>query len=221
MQISHHAEQRVNQRGISRRLMNFTLRHGRVEGAKRVLDRKESKRLIESLMEDCGSRDRSWTRAGSRSWRVTTPSSRPTTWEAAMVEALFVLAGAVVGFAIAWFIGGKTREQLAEARVKLSQNEVRLQKTQILLTGTKAELSEAAVALSAQSAMRAAAEALNARMQFGASERLHEGFRVASGPLLQSSIEAVQSLMISTIPFAGYVDARNDRARDWGSPDCS
>lgn len=52
MQISHHAEQRVNQRGISRRLMDFTLRHGRVEGAKRVLDRQESKRIIQSLMEE-------------------------------------------------------------------------------------------------------------------------------------------------------------------------
>ena len=31
MRISHHAEQRMNRRGISRRLMDFTLRHGRVE----------------------------------------------------------------------------------------------------------------------------------------------------------------------------------------------
>lgn len=52
MQISHHADQRMNQRGISRRLMDFTLRHGRVEGNKRVLDRKESRRIIESLTEE-------------------------------------------------------------------------------------------------------------------------------------------------------------------------
>ena len=52
MHISHHADQRMNQRGISRRLMDFTLRHGRVEGNKRVLDRKESRRIIESLTEE-------------------------------------------------------------------------------------------------------------------------------------------------------------------------
>lgn len=52
MQISHHADQRLNQRGISRRLMAFTLRHGRIEGNKRVLDRKESRRIIEELSEE-------------------------------------------------------------------------------------------------------------------------------------------------------------------------
>jgi hypothetical protein len=51
MHISHHADQRMNQRGISRRLVEFTLSHGRVEGDKHVLDRKESRRLIESLTE--------------------------------------------------------------------------------------------------------------------------------------------------------------------------
>ncbi len=51
MHISHHADQRMNQRGISRRLIEFTLRHGRVEGDKHVLDRKESRRIIESLTE--------------------------------------------------------------------------------------------------------------------------------------------------------------------------
>lgn len=51
MHVSYHAAQRMNQRGISRRLMEFTLRHGRIEGNKRVLDRKESRRIIESLTE--------------------------------------------------------------------------------------------------------------------------------------------------------------------------
>ena len=32
MHLSHHAEQRLNQRGIPRRLVDFALRHGRVEG---------------------------------------------------------------------------------------------------------------------------------------------------------------------------------------------
>lgn len=52
MQISQHADQRMNQRGISRRLVEFALRHGRVEGDKHVLDRDESQRLIEQLKEE-------------------------------------------------------------------------------------------------------------------------------------------------------------------------
>jgi hypothetical protein len=51
MHISQHADQRMNQRGISRRLIEFTLRFGRIEGDKHVLDRNESRRLIESLTE--------------------------------------------------------------------------------------------------------------------------------------------------------------------------
>jgi DNA recombination protein RmuC len=75
-----------------------------------------------------------------------------------------ILGGTIVGLAVAWVIGGKTREQLAEAKLRLAHADQRLQETQILLVGTRADLSEATVALSAQSAMRAAAEALNARM---------------------------------------------------------
>ena len=52
MQISHHASQRMNQRGISRRLLEFALRHGRIDGDKHVLDRKESLRLITVLNEE-------------------------------------------------------------------------------------------------------------------------------------------------------------------------
>ena len=52
MNISHHAAQRMNQRGIPRRLVDFALRHGRIEGDKRVLDRNESRRLIEDLEEE-------------------------------------------------------------------------------------------------------------------------------------------------------------------------
>jgi hypothetical protein len=52
MQISHHAAQRMSQRGISRRLVDFALRHGRIEGDKRVLDRNESRRLIDDLEEE-------------------------------------------------------------------------------------------------------------------------------------------------------------------------
>ena len=81
-----------------------------------------------------------------------------------MVEALLVCAGIGVGFAIAWFIGGKIREQLAEARVKLVHTEQRLHETQVLLTATQANLAEVTNALNVQSAMRAAAEALNSRI---------------------------------------------------------
>ena len=52
MHISHHAAQRMSQRGIPRRLVDFALRHGRIEGDKRVLDRNESRRLIDDLKEE-------------------------------------------------------------------------------------------------------------------------------------------------------------------------
>jgi len=52
MHITHHAGQRMNQRGISRRILDFTLRHGRVEGDKHIVDRNESRRIIERLNEE-------------------------------------------------------------------------------------------------------------------------------------------------------------------------
>ena len=52
MHISHHAAQRMSQRGIPRRLVEFALRHGRIEGNKHVLDRNESRRLIDALNEE-------------------------------------------------------------------------------------------------------------------------------------------------------------------------
>ena len=52
VRVSHHAGQRMNQRGISRRLVDFALRHGRVEGNKHILDRNESRRVIDALMEE-------------------------------------------------------------------------------------------------------------------------------------------------------------------------
>jgi hypothetical protein len=52
MQISQHAQDRMTQRGISRRLVYFALRYGRIEGDKHVLDRNESGRLIDELEEE-------------------------------------------------------------------------------------------------------------------------------------------------------------------------
>lgn len=52
MNITQHADQRMNQRGISRRLVEFTPKHGRIEGDRHVLDRQESRRIIETLTEE-------------------------------------------------------------------------------------------------------------------------------------------------------------------------
>ena len=52
VRVSQHAGRRMNQRGISRRLVEFALRHGRVEGNKHILDRNESRRVIDALMEE-------------------------------------------------------------------------------------------------------------------------------------------------------------------------
>jgi hypothetical protein len=52
MHISHHAGQRMNQRGISRRILDFTLPYRRLEGDRRVVDRKESQRIIDRLNEE-------------------------------------------------------------------------------------------------------------------------------------------------------------------------
>ena len=52
MHISHHAGVRMNQRGISRRLIDFALRHGRVVGNRHILDRNESRRIIAALEEE-------------------------------------------------------------------------------------------------------------------------------------------------------------------------
>jgi hypothetical protein len=52
MTFTQHADQRMNQRGIPRNLVEFALRHGRIEGDRHVLDRQESRRLIESLQDE-------------------------------------------------------------------------------------------------------------------------------------------------------------------------
>ena len=77
-----------------------------------------------------------------------------------MYETLPICGGLILGFAIAWFIGGKTREQLVELKARFSIADQQLKETQIALTATKADLTEATNALHAQSALRAAAEAL-------------------------------------------------------------
>jgi hypothetical protein len=51
MNLSRHAEQRMNQRGIPRRLVDFALLHGRIDGDRHVLDRRETRRLVDDLRE--------------------------------------------------------------------------------------------------------------------------------------------------------------------------
>ena len=48
MRFTLHSRQRMAQRGIPHRLVAFTLRYGRVEGDRHVLDRREAKRVVES-----------------------------------------------------------------------------------------------------------------------------------------------------------------------------
>ena len=52
MRTTLHAATRMTQRGISSRLIEFALRHGRIDGDKRILDRNESLRLLEDLNEE-------------------------------------------------------------------------------------------------------------------------------------------------------------------------
>lgn len=52
MRFTLHSRHRMARRGIPQRLVRFALRHGRIEGDRHVLDRRETKRLIESLQED-------------------------------------------------------------------------------------------------------------------------------------------------------------------------
>jgi hypothetical protein len=52
MRYTLHSRQRMAQRGIPQRLVEFALRHGRIEGDRHVLDRKESRRVVNSLQQE-------------------------------------------------------------------------------------------------------------------------------------------------------------------------
>lgn len=52
MRFTQHSRHRMARRGIPQRLVDFTLRHGRIEGDRRVLDRRETRLLVASLQED-------------------------------------------------------------------------------------------------------------------------------------------------------------------------
>jgi hypothetical protein len=52
MRVTRHSQFRMSQRGIPQRLVAFALQHGRVEGDRHVLDRREVLRVVESLQAD-------------------------------------------------------------------------------------------------------------------------------------------------------------------------
>ena len=52
MRYTLHSRQRMAQRGIPQRLVEFALRHGRIEGDRHILDRRESRRVVDSLQQE-------------------------------------------------------------------------------------------------------------------------------------------------------------------------
>lgn len=52
MTTTLHARHRMSRRGIPQRLVKFALQHGRIEGDRHVLDRREVRRLVESLQDE-------------------------------------------------------------------------------------------------------------------------------------------------------------------------
>lgn len=52
MRFTLHSRHRMARRGIPQRLVRLALHHGRIEGDRHVLDRRETKRLVETLQED-------------------------------------------------------------------------------------------------------------------------------------------------------------------------
>lgn len=49
MQQTQHFKQRLSQRGVTRKMVDFTLDYGKVDGDRWVLDRKNTDRMIEQL----------------------------------------------------------------------------------------------------------------------------------------------------------------------------
>lgn len=52
MRLTLHSRHRMSQRGIPQRLVSFALQHGRIEGDRHVLDRREALRVVESLQDE-------------------------------------------------------------------------------------------------------------------------------------------------------------------------
>ena len=67
-----------------------------------------------------------------------------------MIEALLLIAGLVIGFAAAWALGGKTREELAETKARADEQARAAAEKLELVADTKSSLSDAFKALSAE-----------------------------------------------------------------------
>ena len=52
MRLTLHSRHRMSRRGIPQRLVAFALQHGRVEGDRHILDRREARRIVESLQAE-------------------------------------------------------------------------------------------------------------------------------------------------------------------------
>ncbi|MEO6080904.1 MAG: DUF4258 domain-containing protein [Steroidobacteraceae bacterium] len=52
MRFTLHSRHRMSRRGIPQRLVAFALQHGRVEGDRHILDRREARRVVESLQAE-------------------------------------------------------------------------------------------------------------------------------------------------------------------------
>lgn len=52
MRFTQHSRHRMSRRGIPQRLVTLALQHGRVEGDRHILDRRETRRLVESLQAE-------------------------------------------------------------------------------------------------------------------------------------------------------------------------
>jgi len=96
-----------------------------------------------------------------------------------MFDSLLACSGLILGFGISWLIGGKSRELLAEARMRLVLLEQQLHEAQVAAIATKSELAAATGALHTQSALRAAADALGARVP-GLEDALEELRRISA-----------------------------------------
>lgn len=52
MRLTRHSRFRMSQRGIPQRMVAFALQHGRIEGDRHVLDRREILRVVETLQDE-------------------------------------------------------------------------------------------------------------------------------------------------------------------------
>ena len=52
MNYTQHADRRMNQRGISKKMTDLVLQYGKIEQDKRVLNNKDAKKLLQQLKDE-------------------------------------------------------------------------------------------------------------------------------------------------------------------------